>query len=333
MIWPLLFIAFNGFAQIDLTSIQKIDDVLPNYSEVQSNPDSDFLRTSAKYNYPTKITTLEKIQKSGTNKGSIQKGSTLRNLKTNQNFAVTKQIYVNYFNHEDEFGFKYLKSKDGSIEWRIPGRFVEPLREDLTMYERPHRYTPAPVISKKVYDKGLKLLPEVSFYSGFVRGNYMRDLFEDNKARSGLTNQYGFHLFTKWDLPVQAGLVFHYEKAIYPLAAGGEVVYSSPSFGPQLKTKTFETFGHPIRFQFQYRVSPFAKATASTQYGSGTFKFNSSDLLASLERPIENRFGEFVLGLFVQAQWLNIKNQTVPVRLRATNEINQATGLSLAQVF
>jgi hypothetical protein len=161
----------------------------------------------------------------------------------------------------------------------------------------------------------------------------MKDLFNDENANSGVTNQYGVHVAADWNVPVKAGLVFHYEKSSYDLAGGGNVYYSCPSFGPQFKTKDLDFWGALIRFQTQFRVSPFARASAETTQGNVDFKFNSADLLVGAEHPIQNKLGEFVLGVYFQSQWLNIKDQPEIVSINASNEANKSFGLSFAQVF
>ncbi len=277
---------------------------------------------------------MDEIKNSGTQMGAVQGGVPFRDLKTNKNFTVSRRMFVRYFNQEDEHGFKYVQNKDGTITWRVLSRYVEPIKEELALYVPPLRYTPAPEnIVRAEYDKKLSIPPEVSFYTGVVQGDFMKDLFNDNKAKSGLSNQYGLHFFTQWKLPIKAGGVLHYEKASYRLDNGGQVLYQAPSLGPQFKTKEFEIFGQPIRFQTQFRFSPFAKAAAETIAGKVIYRFNSADLLTSIERPIKNRFGEFVLGFYFQSQWLNLKDQSQAVNVKATNETNKSFGLSLAQVF
>src|SRR5690606_20519668 len=131
--------------------------------------------------------------------------------------------------------------------WRIRDTHVEPIKQELALYEPPLTYTPAPEnIVRADYDKKLNILPEFSFSSGLVVGDFMKDLFNDNKARSGISNQYGIHFFSDWKLPVKAGAVIRYERASYKLSNGSKVLYSSPSFGPQLKTKDFDLAGHPM---------------------------------------------------------------------------------------
>jgi len=335
MFWLALLISTSAFAQIDTSAIRELDDQLPDYSQSFQSPEEiEYRQHNRKFHPPKKIVLMEEIIKSGTQKGALNPGYPMVNLKTNKQHTVTKPIYVNYFNLEDENGFKYIKNNDGSVIWRIKSDYVEPIKEELVLYEPPHRYTPAPDnIVRAEYDKKLSIPPEVSFYVGTIQGNYMSDLFDDEKAKSGLSNQYGLHFFTQWKLPIKAGVVFHYEKSSYDLSNGGQVIYSAPSFGPQFKTRDFEFLGQPLRFQTQFRVSPFAKATAETVNGSVTFKFNSADLLASIERPIKNRWGEFVLGLYMQNQWLNMKEQPQFVNVQATNQTNKSLGLTFSQVF
>lgn len=334
MVWLLALMISSAFAQVDLTAIQELDEELPTFTDNKlSDEEIEFTRQNRKFRPPKRAISIEEIKQSGTQVGAIRKGALLRNLESNKNFEVTKLIYVKTFNLEDEHQFRYIQNKDGTMTWRVRSGMVEPLKEELSMYVPPLKYTPAPFIEKRVYDKKLTVRPEVSFYTGIVRGDYMGDLFNDNKARSGLTNQFNVHFFTDWKLPLKVGGVFHYERASYNLSNGGQVFYTSPSIGPQFKTRDFEMFGQPLRLQTNFRVSPLARATAKTLSTNTTVKFNSADLVASLERPIKNGFGEFVVGVFYQSQWLNIRDQSSAVRLQASNETNKSFGLTFAQVF
>lgn len=334
MIWLILLLSLPALAQVDLSAIQNLDEELPNYQDFkQSDEEMEFNRQNRKFTPPVRIIHQSEIEASGTQKGAIQAGTVIRNLADNKNYKVTKPMFVEYFNLEDENGFKYIQSKNGSVKWMVKSERVEPIKQELDLYVPPHRYTPAPDnIVRAEYDKKLSIPPEFSFYTGMIRGDYMKDLFEDNKARTGTSNQYGLHFFTNWKLPIKAGAVVHYEKASYRLDNGGQVIYSAPSFGPQFKTRDFEILGNPLRLQAQFRVSPFATARAETVNGNVSLKFNSADLLVSIERPIENRFGQFVIGLYSQTQWLNLREQPA-VSLKATNETNKSIGLSFAQVF
>lgn len=335
MYWLLLLLTPTAFAQVDVTAIQKLDEELPNYSDFQQTDEEiKFQRQRRRFLPPKRIISLEQIQKSEVGQGAIKTGSPIRRLDDNSSHKVFKDIYVRYYKLEDEDSYRYLLNKDGSVSWRIRSKYVEPIEEDLVLYEPPQRYTPAPKnIVRTVYDRKLSILPELSFYTGLVQGDYMADLFEDKKARSGLSNQYGLHFFTKWKIPVKAGAVLHYEKASYRLRGGGQVLYSAFSLGPQIKTRDFEIWGQPLRFQMHFRISPFARAEAETIYGSGTFKFNSTDALLSIERPFKNFLGEFVLGLYTQSQWLNLREQRVLVNLKTATETNKSLGIVFAQVF
>lgn len=331
----LLLVSLPVFSQVDLSVIQELDEELPNFTEYkQSDEEIDFKRQGRRFRPPQRKITLEEIKQSGTSLGAINEGALLRKLDSNKDFEVTELIYVKYFNLQDEHGFKYLLNEDGEVNFRVPSRYVAPIKEELALYEPPLIYTPAPDnIVRAEYDKKLSIPPEFSFYTGFVQGDFMKDLFNDGKARSGVSNQYGIHFFTQWKLPVKAGLVLHYERATYKLSNGSQINYSSPSFGPQFKTREFEIADHPIRFQTQFRVSPFARASAESSAGEIFYKFNSADLLFSVERPIKNRLGEFVAGLFIQTQWLNIKDQSRAVSVKASNQTNKTFGLSFSQVF
>jgi hypothetical protein len=334
MIWPVLLFSIPLLAQNELSAIQKLGEKLPNYQDQkQLNEEVVFKRQIRKSSSPKRIISYEEILKSGTQFGAVQAGARLIDNVTNKSLRVTKLIYVEYFNLQDENGFKYLKDKNGVVNWRIAGDSVEPIKQEIDLYVPPHKYEPAiEIVSGYEDDKKLTIPPEFSFYAGVVQGDFMKDLFDDNKARSGFSNQYGIHFFTEWKLPVKAGAVVHYEKSSYSLDNGGQAIYSAISLGPQFKTRDYDILGKSLRLQAQFRVGPFAQARAETTNGVKNFKFNSADLLVSIEHPIENRFGQFLIGLFSQTQWLNLREQPV-VRVKATNETNKSIGILFSQVF
>jgi len=329
--WLLPLFTTTAFAQIDVSPIKNFEEELPNFENFkQSDEEINIDRQSGKHVPPVRVIPLEEIMKSGTQMGSVLSGVPFHNLESDKNFKTSKQVFIRYYNLEDENGFKYIQNKNGTVTWRILSRFVEPIKEELSLYVPPLKYTPAPDnIVRAEYDTKLSIPPEVTFLAGIVQGDFMQDLFNDKKAKSGSTTQYGVHLFTQWKLPIKAGAVFHYEKATFNLTNGSQVIYSSPSFGPQFKTKDFEVFTHPVRFQTQFRISPFARATSDDV----SYKFNSADFLSSIERPIKNSWGEFVVGLYFQAQWLNLKDQSEDVEVKASNKTNKSIGLSFSQVF
>ncbi|MBA2404912.1 MAG: hypothetical protein H0V66_09095 [Bdellovibrionales bacterium] len=335
MFW-ILFLSFSVFAQeeLDLSAINDLEEELPSTEYSGASGTFEQRRYTTRHRYPFKKTSLKSVLASGTEHGHVKAGNYLIRLEDGKAVELTEPFYGKFYRLQDDLGFKYVQSNDGSCIYKLKTEFVNNIEKELALYEPPLKYTPAPVnIVRSEYDKKLKIRPEVTILVGLVEGSYMKDLFNDNKANSGATNQFGVHFATDWQLPIKAGLVVHYEKSSYKLRDGGNVFYTSPSFGPQFKTKDFEVWGKALRFQTQFRVSPFARAMAETSQGDITFKFNSADLLLAAEHPIKNQLGEFVLGLFFQSQWLNIKDQPETVSVNASNETNKSFGLSLGQVF
>lgn len=334
--WWLLILSLTAFAQdeIDLEAVRILGDQLPTTNALQVDEEIEQRSHKLRYRPPYRNVTLASILKSGTEYGYVKEGTYLTRIKDNKAIELHEPFYGKFFRLQDEHGFKYIQNNDGSCVYKIRSQFFTSVQEDIALYVPPLKYTPAPVnITRADYDEKLKLVPEVSFYAGTVQGSYMQDLFNDEKARKGFTTQYGLHLATRWNLPVKVGAVVHYEKTDYELRDSGKVNYSAISFGPQFKSKDLDVYGSPWRLQAQFRVSPLARANAQTSRGDISFKFNSSDLLLSVERPIENRIGEFVLGFFFQSQWLNIKDQPEIVKIDASNQTNRSFGLSFSQVF
>lgn len=333
--WWLLLIS-SAFAQddVDLKAINDLEDSLPSAEYVERTEDKIQRKYTSRHRNPNKVTPLSSILESGIEHGHVEAGRYLVRLNDNKAVELTESFYGKFYRLQDERGYKYVQSNDGTCIYKIKSEYFNSVEPELALYVPPLKYTPAPTnIIKSDYDKKLNIRPEVGFYVGSVQGKYMADLFNDTKANTGVSNQYGLQFATDWKLPIKAGVVLHYEKASYSLKSGGNISYSAFSFGPQFKTRDFEIMGQPLRFQTQFRVSPFAKADAETVNGNVEFKFNSADLMAGIERPISNRFGEFVLGLYYQVQWLSLKDQPEIVSVNATNETNRSFGLSLSQVF
>ena len=335
MFWFFL-LSLSAFAQdeIDLKAVKALEDELPS-SEYSSRTDHfEQRRYTTRHRSPYKKTTLKSILSSGIEHGHVKAGRYLIRIEDNKAVELTEPFFGKFYKLQDELGFKYIQNNDGSCIYKMKTEFFNSIELELALYEPPLKYTPAPSnIVRTDIDKKFKFLPEATLLLGMVKGSYMRDLFNDNKAETGTTSQFGIHFATDWKLPFNAGLALHYEKSTYALRGGGKVYYSAPSLGPQFKTKDFDFWGEPVRLQTQFRVSNLARANAQTTQGDVSFKFNSADLLVSAEHPIKNKLGEFVLGVFFQSQWLNIKEQPELVSLRASNQTNQSFGLALAQVF
>lgn len=335
--WFLLLLPLLGFAQneIDVSAVQDLENFLPdNDIPRDAYRNIPFERKNRNFSHPMRHVPMDEIKASGLSQGFIRTDSILYRIKDNQPLRVTKDFYLKFYKQEDELNFRYLQNKDGSCTLKTSSDTVVSVDKELELFEPPIKYTPAPAnMMRTEYDEKLKMTPEAAFYAGLVQSQYVRDLFNDVKARTGNTNQYAFHLFTDWKLPVKVGGAVHYERSSYNLSGNGLVFYESLSIGPQFRTQDFNLLDTNWRLSTQIRVSPLAKLRGETVNGNVNFKFNSTDLMSTLEHPWSNGFGQFVIGGFHQIQWLNIKDQSEIVSLRASNQTNQSFGLFLSQVF
>lgn len=277
---------------------------------------------------------IDEIKNSGVIRGHMKSGSTIIRLSDDKAFTTPKEIYVFRFALEDEHNFVYLKSNNNQIVYKVHSRNIEPIQQGFRLYEMPTSWSPAPEnIIRTEYDKRLRMTPEAAVYVGYVQSGYVRDLFNDPKARAGAMNQYAFHYFTDWSLLFKIGGSLHYERSSFKLSGGGNVFYQAISIGPQFRTRDFEFFQTTWRLTTQIRVSPLGRMHGETTAGTVDFKFNVTDLMTTVEHPWSNGWGQFILGAFHQIQWLNMKDQPEIVSIRASNQTNQGLGLFLAQVF
>jgi hypothetical protein len=335
MWWPLVLIlvgaclADDSREELDLESIRSLDRQLPSLGTFE---DEKSIKPN-RYIWPNKVVTLERIVKSGLENGHVKSGARLIRIEDNKVFEVTEEFYAKFYRLMDEHGFKYIQNKDGSCVYKMSSHQFTSIEPELELYVPPRSYTLAPPREKKDYDQSLPFVPEFSFYMARVEGHFMRDLFNDPKARNGFGYQLGLQALTSWSLPINVGLALNYGRASFNLKGAGRASYSSLSFGPQIKTRDFEFNQQKFRLQTQYRVGPFAQVLGKTENGDVQFNFNSSDFMIGLEFPYRNPIGEFVFGPFFQMQWLNIKNQSEIVSISASNKSNQSFGLSFSQVF
>jgi hypothetical protein len=333
----LLMLSVSAFAQnedIDLDILKKLDQNMPDYQperNVYKAPEG--VQGTRKYIYPNYHVTMPQLLASGVITGAVKKGARVIDMNDGTVYKAQRSFLVKFYRIEDEFGYRYLQAK-GRPAYKVKGTSLEETSLETNLYEPPDQYTPAPtnkIVSD--YNPKLRFLPEPVFYSGFVDGSYMKDLFNDRRARYGTTTQFGIQAMAKWNWPIKIGGAFHYERSTYLLHNDGRIIYTSPSIGPIFKTKDFVVLDFPFRFQMQYRLSPFARTDVHTRGGDLTLKFNSSDLAFAFEHPEKNRWGEFVLGLFFQAQWLDLRHQTTAVNVIANNQTNNSFGVSFSQVF
>jgi hypothetical protein len=337
MMWFLLFLPLFSWSQddIDLSAIQDLETLLPDHDIRQdAYRNIEFERKYRDFRPPVRKIELSEITLSGTTPAFLKKGTTIYRIKDNKPMVTTRDMYLRKFRVSDENEFHYLQNNDKSCTYRVHADNVTSIAETISLYEPPRRYTPAdPNMVRTVFDKKLNLVPEAAVYVGIVQGSYIHDLFNDTKAKSGNMNQYGFHYFTEWKLPVKVGAAVHYERSSYGLSSGGNAFYEALSFGPQFRTADFDLFQTNWRLTTQIRVSPFAKIRSESAQGNVNFRFNSTDLLTTAEHPWGNRWGQFVIGAFHQMQWLNMKDQPRNVSVSSSNQTNQGFGLFLSQVF
>jgi hypothetical protein len=334
--WWLLFIPLFTQAQeeAELNQLRELEKKIKTTVDTSYSSDEFKKPSSLRYSHPYKKVTLKQILQSGTEHGHVKAGTTLLRIKDNHPVELSESFYGKFYKLQDDMGYRYIENNNGDCEYKMKTEHFDSIELELALYEPPTKYTPAPKNKlQKEFDRSLNWRPEASFMAGIVQGNYMVDLFNDQKAQTGLTTNYGFQIDANWKMPIKPGLAFQYEKSNYNLKGGGKIEYSSFSFGPQFKTKDFDFLGYEMRFKTQLRAGPFAKANARTQNGNIAFNFNSTDLLLNIEHPTKNSWGQFAFGLFYGAQWLSMKNQPEIISVKASNEINKSFGFTLAQVF
>lgn len=318
---------------LDLSAIKELEQKLPKFKQSEiDQTEQNFRAQNRRYQPSRKIVTFEEIKKSPLLEGSLNSGVPVVELETNTAYNLPRAIYVKYHRLPDEFGNLYLVTNDFKVTHKVSSDYLSPVEIDLAMNPKPRYFSEAPVLKLREVDTLLKLDHEVFAQLGFNQGSYFKDL-SGRAMSSGDTILAGYQFITNWKLSLKLGAHLKYEKSSFLAKDGTTMTYTSPTIGVTLRTRNFNLEEIPVRFQTMFGLSPFSRLVVLASDKSSEFKFNSFDINNSLQFPLENFWGEWSLGIFHQAQWLNIKSQSDEASLKATNRINTSFGLSLSQVF
>jgi len=318
------------------SSIKNFEQKLPHFNfldlEVSDSPINSL--DAKKVEKPEQIVDWNKITSSGISRSSIKVGAPIIRIKDYKRLSVSKEIVAYHYNLEDENGFKYIISKDQSVKFKIDSKYLQNIKRELDLYVPPSTYSEYNRELEKVYyDEKLNFNFEANVYAGYVQGNFFKDLLNESKSVSGQLTQINVGTHLNWKYVIKPGFVLNYDKTLYYFSEEGKGTYQSLSLGPQFKTQNLKFKTVDYLLQIQFRISPFSKLIVSSDSGIQNFSFNSSEVAFSLEFPSQNFLGEFSWGFFLNSQWLNLKNQTEGVNIRASNKSNLGSGLKLGQVF
>jgi len=337
LIFISFFHFFPAYAEEDLSStIKEFEKKLPRFNiiDLESDETSTPIITKKRFDNPDQVVEWDKITNSGLARSSIKAGVPIVRLEDHKVLTVSKEIIVFHFNEGDENGFKYVITKDQSVKFKIDSRYLQNIKRELELNVPPSNYSEYDRESEKVfYDEKLSLNFETNIYAGYVQGNFFQDLLNQKENLSGQTTQIELGTTVKWKYIIRPGFVFNYDKTIYNLAENANGNYQSLSFGPIFKTQSLRYKKTNYVLDLQFRISPFSRFIINSSSDPKNFTFNSSDILFSTGFPTKNRFGEFTWGLFFYSQWLNFKNQSEYVNIRASNKSNIGWGIKLGQIF
>lgn len=275
---------------------------------------------------------LEEILTSPEELGVIKAGTFIYTMENSRKVFVDQDINVRFHRMPDEQGFKYLISKNGDIKFKVETKYIHSIAPETVMYEPPHSYTPAPEREFIRWDQKLNAKYQLGVASSYMKADYLQDLLNLGSSPSGQMNHISGSVIADWEWPIKVGLGAHYQRAQFN-TDGGTTNFSTFSFGPIFKSKTFYPNEVAVRLNAQISYSPLGKMDVNISRGSTGFKFNSTDLHLGVEFPFPNRWGEFNVELFIHQQWINLKDQEEIVSLESSNKPNQAIGLGLSQVF
>jgi len=331
----ILPLALHAQDEIDLSTIEELEQNLPSYQSAEVDDLSTNIRSAQERRYrpPRQVIHMSEIENSGTEFGSISAGIPITNVKTNTTQVVSRPIFVKAYRVSDENGFRYLINKNGNVDYKVAVEYFNPTKQETAMFVPPTRYKA--ITERKSfldYDGKLVIRPEVGAGADMVSSSFVADILNDTSANQGYSSRFFVNAMTQWKLPVKIGATVHFERSFYKVDTGNAQT-STLSFGPMIRSRDFSIGNTPIRMMGQLRLSPFSSMNYETANGSGSFKFNTYAALAGVEFPTKNFLGEFTFSVYYQQQWFNLKNQVEEVKLKSNTSSNKSLGLMISQVF
>jgi len=330
----LFFLAFiftqPAFAQDSLEQINfdTVEDINQRKEKVQQELYVESQKLKWAKEFAQKIE-KEDIEKSGTFKAFIKRGTILLPLDNSKKYILPKDIYAVLFRMQDKEGYQYILGKSGKVSYKVKAIEISNIEVITDLNKRPHYYTPVEVKREKpFYDDDVNYWLETSIITGLAISNVTRDLV--GKEDSSFARSFKLEMAPYFDLnfPVYLGLSFQWESMTMSLD-GGKAKQEMLTAGPTLQTRSFDTFGTPLIFVSSVRFSLYGHISQRQTDFSRDLKIHATAFELGLMKEKKLDVGTLTYGLHYQREWLRAKAEDTSLDIKSQNTFNDILGLSL----
>lgn len=315
--------------EIDFEMINKVRKKDVNTEEIIRRILSP--KSTRKYSYAEKEARkigLKDLVKSGTFIGVIRRGTKLVHLRTGKLHYNQKLITVKAYRRSDYEGYKLLINKNGFSTYKVLANQIESIKTISRLYEEPAKYQE---VSKKlksnIIESQLNLKGQLNFHFGISQSQLLKELARTNK-NSGQTTRYEGQIYSQFKFPVHLGFTINYENIEASFSDGTRYSLSALSLGPMAKTKTLFWGEAEYSFFTQVRHAVFAKAQVKSAIFTGDYNLSQTSFVLGGERRVKLFFGDIMVGLNYQRQWMKPSSENLPTNFKSENNTSDAYVLS-----
>lgn len=319
---------FSQEESLEQVNFSTVEDLNQRKDEVEKN--IYFKKEKLKWakNFTKKIE-QEDIEKSGTFKAFLTRGTVLLSLDNTKKYILPKDIYAVLFRMQDKEGYQYLLDKNEQVKYKVKATEASNIEVITDLDKRPHYYTPVEIKNEKpFFDDKPSFWLETNIMTGLTLSNVTRDLV--GKDDSSFARSFKMEAVPYFDLnfPVNLGLSLQWESMTMSLD-GGTARQEMLTVGPAFQTNSFNTLGTPLKLTSSIRYSLYGHVSQNQTAYSRDITIHATAFQLGLIKDKDLKVGTLTYGIQYQREWLRAKADDTSLNLKSQNTFNDIFGLSL----
>jgi hypothetical protein len=264
----------------------------------------------------------------------IVEGKSIIHYQSNKSYKFEHNQTVQVYKQQDDFGYFYLKQKNGLIRFKVHRTDIHFLTHVVKMYEEPTYYEPEKFEKKfQYYDKNLYTTHTIGFDVDFVSSKFTSEVLGENRPIQGQTTTYSYSYLTDWSFPVDFGVIAKAENTSYSKGLYDSIVNRTLSLGPTLKSKGFWLGQREFKLMTRFTASLVSRLTTRYLGGLDRYDLKTYSFEVGIENHIKNFLGTFILGASFKKRWVELDQTTSSSFINDLNTNDTSFGFYIAQKF
>lgn len=326
-----------------LTSIAKSyceDITTPKILKNISKKNNDlYLKRVKKYENNRTYTYAEKealkVQREDILKSKVQllaigKSSLLVDINSGDTFLTTREIISKAFTQEDYEGYFYLISKQNKVKYKVKVQDTSNIKDIVNMYEKPTYFErQKEKIDYNIRDDIFNFTYELSIILGLANSNFVNDVTKKNDHYSNLIG-YELGAFSKWDFPVQSGILLLYETQSEKIS---DVSYNMNTLliGAMFEYKDIDFIVKNYNIGLKVYIDLVSRFNVSSSSQSDKINLSKNVLSFYANKSIYKLYNhEVLMGVNYSTQWIKAKAKSSLYDVDSSSNTNNIISLTLS---